>query len=158
MSAPTLQARGIPEGIKLAEGFHIKHAFERSLTFSIWEKAVKIPTFDGGEPIEQTTQHNTTYETSAPRSLIKVGPMTYKGAYDPNCISQGLAMINQPQAMTDIFPDGSTLTYFGYLQKIEFDDQEIGKQPEATVTVIVTNYDPVGHVEAAPVLVSVAGT
>jgi hypothetical protein len=158
MAAPVPTPRGVPTGIKLREGFHIKHTFARNSTIELWEKAVKPPSMDGGDPVEQTTQHNVLYETMAPRTLIKNGPVTFKCAYDPNVYVTALAILNTEDTCTETYPDGSTLAYFGYLQKFEPDEVEIGKQPEATVTVIVTNWDYVNKVEAGPVMTSVSGT
>jgi hypothetical protein len=41
-----------------------------------------------------------------------------------------------------------------------FDPGELveGTQPEATITIVPTNFDPSGKVEAAPVLTNVSGT
>jgi|SRR6185503_17184699 len=158
MSAPVATPRGAPSGIKLKEGHAIKHTFGRNATIELWEKGVKPPSVDGGEPVDQTTQHNVTYETMAPRTLIKNGPVTFKCAYDPSIYTTIMNHVNVEDTCTETFPDGSTLAYFGFLQKFEPDDVEIGKQPEATVTIIVTNWDYVGKVEAGPVMTSVAGT
>jgi len=158
MSAPAPTVRGTPSGIKLKEGFHIKHTFALNPTIELWEKDVKPPSLDGGEPVEQTTQHNVLWETMAPRSLIKMGPVTFKAAYDPNMYNSLLALINVETTCTETFPDGSTLAYYGFLNKVEPEDVTIGKQPEVNVTVIVTNWDFVNKVEAGPLLTSVAGT
>lgn len=158
MAAPTATPRGTPTGIKLREGYSVKHTFAADPTIELFEKTVKPPSLDGGEPVDQTTQFNETWETVSPRSLIKMGPSTFKCAYDPSAYTAIQSAINRQDTCTTTFGDGSTLAYYGYLQKFEPEDMEIGKQPEATVTIIVTNWDYVNKVEAGPVLTSVAGT
>ncbi len=159
MAAPATTVRGTPAGIKLDEGFPTKIAFSRLPTASFWEKTVQPPGVDGGEPVETTTMHNLVWRTQNPRVLKTLMPHTTKVAYDPNWYNQIVStLINQAGSVTVRFPDGSTLDYFGYLQKFEADQIEEGKQPEATVTIVPTNWDPVNHVESAPVLTSVSGT
>lgn len=158
MSAPTATVRGTPAGIKLKEGFRIKHTFARNTTLSVWEIGVAAPGIDGGEPVEQTTQHNVDWETMAPRQLKKLTSFTFTAAFDPDVYNQLLLLINAEDTCTETFPDGSTLAYFGYLQKADIDTLERGKQPTMSITVCPTNFDPVGKVEAGPVLTSVSGT
>ncbi len=79
-------------------------------------------------------------------------------AYDPVVYTDILALINAPGGVTVHFPDGSTLDFYGYIKKFEPAALKEGEQPEATVTIVPTNYDPANHVEASPVLTSVTGT
>lgn len=158
MAAPTPTARGTPAGIKLKDGYSSKLTFAANATLSIWEKMPKPAGMDGGDPIDQTTMHNVAWRTAAARSLKTLTPFTCKFAYDPNCYSQLNSLINVETTVTQSFGDGSTVCYFGFLQKVEFDELQEGKQPEGTATICPTNFDPVGKVEAGPVIVSVAGT
>lgn len=158
MSAPATTARQTPAGIKLDDGYQTKIAFAADPDVSFWEKTVKPPGLDGGSPIDTTTMHNTTWRTMAARALITLTESTVNAAYDPNVYNNILALINVEGAITVRFPDGSTLSFFGFLQKFEPNDNAEGEMPMAAVTITPTNYDPVGKVEAAPVLTSVAGT
>jgi hypothetical protein len=158
MAAPIPGTRGTPAGIKLKDGFSTKIDFAANPTVSFWEKTVKAPGIDGGDGIEQTTMHNTAWRTKAPRQLKTLTESTTKVAYDPNVYNQIYALVNVETTITVHFPDGSSLAFFGFLQKFEADDLQEGTQPEATVTITPTNFDPVGKVEAAPVLTSVPGT
>lgn len=158
MTAPSTTARGTPAGKKLDEGFSTKVAFARLATFSVWEKTVQPPGVDSGEPVETTTMHNLIWRTQNPRKLKTLTPHSFKAAYDPNMYNQVInTLIGINGSITVTYPDGSTLDYYGYLQKIEPDQIEEGKQPEATVTIVPTNVDTSGA-EAGPVLTSVAGT
>ncbi len=158
MAAPTLTARVTPVGIHLDDGFPTVYSFERDTNISFWEKSVKPSGQDGGDPIPTSNMFNVTFHTMAPRSLKKSTEATITAAYDPVVKDDIAALINRPGSITEHYPDGSTYTYFGYLQKVEFSDMKEGEQPELTATICVTNYDPVNRVEAAPVLVGVTGT
>ena len=158
MAAPTLTARTPPSGIKLREGFSTVVAFSRNPSINLFERSTQPPSVDNGEPIDNTTQFNTTWRTMRPRTLISSGPHTFKFLYDPACYDEIVALCGKEGSITEHLPDGSTLSYFGYLQKAEFDELEEGKEPSGTATIMATHYDPENHVEAGPVLVSVAGT
>lgn len=158
MAAPTTTARTTPAGIKLDDGYTCKKAFTADPDVSFWEKSNKPPGIDGGEAIDTTTFFNATYRTMAARALKTLTVSTVKAAYDPNVINNILALVNVEGSVTDHFPDGSTLSYYGFLKSIEFDELVEGQQPECTITVVPTNFDPVARVEAPPVLTSVAGT
>lgn len=159
MAAPANTTRSTPTGRKLDEGFPTKIAFSRLAAASFWEKTVQPPGADGGEPVDITTMHNVAWRTRNPRVLIDLMPHTTKVAYDPNFYNQIVnTLINAKGSVTVRFPDGSTLDYFGYLQKFEPDQIEEGKQPEATITIVPTNWDSVNNVESPPVLTSVSGT
>lgn len=158
MAAPTPTARGTPAGIKLKDGFRTLITFSRSTTASLWEKTVKPPGIDGGDPIDQTTMHNSAWRTTAPRQLKTLTECSGKAAYDPNVVNQLYDLINIEQTITVTFSDGSTLAFYGFLKMFETDELSEGQQPEASFTIVPTNFDHVNKVEAAPVLTSVSGT
>lgn len=158
MAAPATTARVAPTGIRLDDGYSTKIAFARDSNIQFWEKTVQPPSVDGGDAIDTTTMHNATYRTMAARSLITLGESKCTVAYDPDVYNAIIQLVNQEGAITVSFPDGSTLSFFGFLSKFEPGDLAEGEQPEADVTIIPTNWDPVNRVEAAPVLTSVAGT
>lgn len=158
MAAPTPTTIGTPAGIKIDDGYQTRIVFAANTTVSLWEKSVKPPGMDGGDAVETTTMRNTTYRTMAPRHLLTLTPMTMTCAYDPNSYNQLIQLINVRTTVTVQFPDGSTLAFFGFLQKFEPNDIKEGEQPEATVTITPTNFDNTNKVEAGPVLTSVAGT
>lgn len=158
MSAPALSARSTPSGILLPDGYQTLISFTANTSVSFWEKTVKPPGADGGDPIQQTTMHNIAWRTMAPRALKTLTESTCVAAYDPNVFNQIISLINVRTSITVHFPDGSTLVFYGFLQKFEPSEMKEGDQPEATVTICPTNYDYSAHVEAAPVLTSVAGT
>ena len=158
MPAPTNTVRGTPAGIKLKDGYQSLIAFNANPTVSFWEKQVTPPGLDGGEKVPQTTLQNSTFRTFASRGLYELSDVTVKAAYDPNLYTQIASLINSEGSISVKWKDGSTLDFFGYLQKFMPDALVEGTQPECTITIVCTNWDPVGKVEAGPVLTNVAGT
>lgn len=156
--APVPAARGTPAGIMLDDGYSTKIAFNANPTVSFWEKTVKPPGIDGGDGIDQTTMHNTTWRVMRSRALKTLTECTGTAGYDPNVVNQLNSLINVETTVTIHFPDGSTLAFFGYLKSIEFSDNTEGELPMINYSIVPTNFDPVGKVEAAPVLTSVPGT
>lgn len=158
MSAPTNTVRGTPAGIKLKDGYQSTITFAANSTISFWEKEITPPGLDGGEKVPQTTLLNNTFRTFASRGLYELSDVTVKAAYDPIIYSNVASIINVEGSISVKWKDGSTLDFFGYLQKFMPDALADGTQPEASITIVCTNWDPVGKVEAGPVLTNVAGT
>ena len=160
MAAPSTVTRVDPTtlGRMLEDGYSTKIAFAVDPDIEFWEKTVQPPGVDGGEKIETTTMFNSAWRTFAARHLKTLTGGQTKVAYDPVVYNQIITIINVPTSVTVTFPDGSTLDFFGYLQKFEPDDLAEGTHPEATVSFEPTNYDPVNAIEAAPVMTEVAGT
>lgn len=159
MAAPTATARGTPAGIQLCDGMFSVITFARLPTVSFWEKGVTPPGLEGGDAIDATSHHNVRYRTKCPRSLIDLTDVTTKVFYDPNVYNQIITdLINVPDTVTVEFHDGSTLAFYGYLKSFVPDEMTEGTKPEATITIVCTNFDHANDVEAGPVLTSVAGT
>lgn len=158
MANPATTIRLAPAGKMLEDGFSTKIAFNRDPDVSLWEKTVQPPGVDGGDAIEISTMHNTVWRTMAARSLKTLTDSTLTAAYDPVVYNQVVQLINAEGSVTCHFPDGSKLDFFGYLKSFEPQDHAEGEHPEASVTIVCTNYDPVNRVEAGPVMTEVAGT
>lgn len=158
MADPSPTARSSPTGIKLPDGFVSKITFSQDVDINLFEYTTKPPGIDGGEPIDQTTMFNAAYRTMAARQLKTLMPVSYKCAYDPQVVTEMLAQTNVNQTITQSFFDGSTLAYYGFPQKIEFDELVEGTRPSCTVTIVPTNFDPANRVEAGPVVTSVSGS
>jgi hypothetical protein len=85
-------------------------------------------------------------------------PVTMVCNFDPKVFTPLLALINVRTTITEMYPNGDTLAYFGFLQKAEKNSHAEGTQPEYTLTVIPTNEDPVTHTEEDPVYTPFVGT
>ena len=158
MTAPVASARVSPAGIKLKDGHGTLITFSLDTDISMWEVGVTPPGMDGGDMIEQTTHHNTTYRTKAPQQLIDLTEGSIRVQYDPDIIAQVRAMINLEQTLTVTYPDGSTDAIFGVLRTFEPDEIVTGETPEATAVFSPTNVEPGTSTEEAPVFVNVPGT
>jgi len=158
MGAPVLSARLTPLGIPLFDGYSTTISFNADPDISFWEKTVTPPGIDGGDAIDHTTMHNSTWRTLGPRSLKTLTEFTLTAAYDPDLYDEICALLNVATSITVHFPDLSTLVFFGFLRLFEPGAHEEGAQPECTITITPTNWDPVNLVESAPVMTETAGT
>ena len=158
MAAPVPTVRQSPGGIKLDDGYQTLVTFASDPDIEFWEKTVQPPGIDGGDAIDTTTMHIDEWRTMAARALKTLTESSLTVAYDPILYTSILALINVETTITITFPDGSTLAFYGFLRSFEPSEMSEGEQPEATVNITPTNFDPVNFVEADPVLTNVPGT
>lgn len=158
MAAPAVVVRVEPSGIPLHDGMKCVKACAADLNILLYEIETGIPGVDGGDPIDTSTQWNDDYRTMRSRQLKTLTEHTVKFAYDPAALGEIDAIINNETSWTDLFPDGSTYSYYGFARMVEYDPLVEGTMPTGTLTICPTNWDPVNRVEAGPVLVNVAGT
>ena len=164
MAAPahTLLSAYSPAGIKMPNGFSSVIVFARLPTASFWvtiEGGYKPGGLDGGEPVLQSDMLNIGVHTKRPRVLVMHGDTVVTAAYDPNLRKQMEdSLLNAEGSITEYMSDGSYLDYYGYLQKAEFGELKEGQLPLVTLTVVKTNWDPVGRVLVKPVFFNVTGT
>lgn len=158
MGAPAYTARQTPQGIRLEDGYQSLFAFAADPDVSLWEIETGLPGLDGGEPINTTTQHNVNLRTMAPRALKTMTAFTTRCAYDPQVYEDLDALINVETAITNHFPDGTRLAFWGFLQKFEPDGLVDGTFPTAQVTIVPTNTDPSDGTEANFVMDDIPGT
>jgi hypothetical protein len=154
--APSPGTRGTPTGYRLPDGFKSFIAFSGGA--KLWEIQVKPPGFDSGDPIDISTMFNTRWHTMFLRQLVKMEDCTGEFSYDPGCIGDFITEIGILQTITCVFPDGSTIAFFGGMRKAEFAELKEGEFPKVTVTFTVTNYDVAGNVEAGPFFTQGSGT
>lgn len=148
----TTTARATPIGRKMNDGYQTLLAFAADPDVSLWEKTVKPPGLDGGDPIDTTTMHNTDLRTFAARALKTLTESSLTCAYDARVYNQALSLINVPGWITVHFPDGDTLDFIGYLRTLEVTGEHSeGEQPEITANITPTNEDPTTGVETLPV-------
>jgi len=137
-------SRGTPVGTKLGDGYQCLIAFAQDADVSLWEKAVTPPGIDGGDAVETSTMHNTTYRTKAARQLKELTDASFTAAYDPAVYDQIVALINVEGWITIHFPDGSTLDFMGYLKSFAPGEIVEGSQPEAECEIVCTNENSTG--------------
>lgn len=158
MTAPSPTARQTPTGLKLADGYQSLITFATDTDIEFWEKQVTPPGVDGGDGIDQTTMHNSTYRTMLPQSLKSITEVQVTCAYDPIMYTRAISLVNVNTTITITWTDGTTLAFFGFMKSFQPSAMSQGGQPEATITIVPTNVDPASGAEEAPVLTNVAGT
>ena len=151
MAAPATTARSTPGGTKLDDGFSTKIAFSVDPDVSFWEVTVKPPGIDGGEKIDTTTMFNGALKTFAARTLKQLTDGGASAAYDPQAYLDILSLVNVEGSVTVHWPDGSTLDFYGYLNKFEPGDNTEGEMPKASINFCCTNWDSVNNLEVGPV-------
>lgn len=140
----TTTARDTPVGTSLDDGYSTKIAFAEDADVSFWEKTVTPPGVEGGDAIETTTMHNTTWRTKAARSLKELTDGAITCAYDPAVYDQIIALVNVEGEITCHFSDSSTLDFWGYLKSFVPQECQEGEQPEAEIEIVCTNENSSG--------------
>jgi hypothetical protein len=153
MAAPAVTARGsrVPGGARLKNGFQIIVAFSQNPTVKLFETDVTPPGFEGGEPVNITTQYNVKWETMAARALRTMTQGTFNAGYDPAVIDQIDDLINNEGSITVHFPGRLVLELLRVPQDVHPGDPAAGHHATRACQFVVTNYDPVNNVEADPV-------
>jgi hypothetical protein len=151
MVAPVATARVTPTAKKPADGFKALITIALNPTIEFWETSSTPPGYDGGDPVDTTTQHNNTVRTKAPRDLIDMTDMTTSGLFNPAIYTSIRAVINKPTTITITWPDTSTLAFYGFVRIFAPGDLTEGGRMEGTITITVTNQDPTTGAEELPV-------
>lgn len=158
MAAPTISARVLPVAIRLDDGFQSVLSIASKPDLEIFEKTVQPGAYEGGDPIMTSTMLNQVLETKAPQRLKGIDDMVVVAAYDPAFASDFFDLVNQPDSFTNAWPDGSAQAQWAYIRRVEFSPLTKGEQPEVTLTIVVTNWDPYNCVEAGPVWLAGTGS
>lgn len=158
MTTPAVIARGVPDHSFLEDGFQITIAFSADTTIALYEKVVTPPGVDGGEPIPLANQLSTTYRTFTSRALKTLTPMQFTCAYATKAYPRLVTLINVEGTITIHWPDGATLSFYGFLQAFQPAPVSEGVNPEASCIIVPTNRDPISKVEVAPSYVIGSGT
>ena len=136
---------------RLNDGYQTLLSPSLDSDIKFWEKEVTPPGISGGEAIDTTTMHNSTWRTFAPRALKTLTEISMQAAYNPVVYDDVLPLINVNQLWTLFFPDGSTLEFWGYLKEFTPGANKEGEQPTADLKIQPTNLNNANpQVETAP--------
>jgi len=135
---------------RIDDGHSTTITFASYDTVLLWEKEVTPPGIEGGGANDTTTMLNTAWRTKAPKKLVSLTDAAMTVAYDPAFLDDVLTMINENQAITITFPDGSTWVFYGWLDTFVPNACVEGEQPIAQCTIIPSNQMSSGT-EVAPV-------
>ena len=104
------------------------------------EKEVQPIGVDGGGGIDTTTMRNVRMRTKAPKALVTLDDMTFHAQYDPTAYSTIVNVIMQKVGLISIvFPDGSVVSFQGWLDKFKPGSNKEGEFPTAECTIIAGN-------------------
>lgn len=167
MAAAAQAVRFEPSGIHLYDGYTTFVAITSNLVADapgnyLWEVTVTTPGIDGGDPINQDTMWNLVWHTVSPRHLKTLMEFTFVAGWDPSGFAVLSSYINVIVNITVYYPDGSTLTFWGFMRKVEPQEHKEGEMPKINVTVTPCLLDP-SHPEGrpdieTPTLTAAAGT
>lgn len=135
--------------VRLDDGHSTIITFSEAPTIKLYEKEVTPPGMTAGGPIDTTTMRNERWRTFTPRSLLSMTPISATVAYATIAIPTLFDLIGVLQQITITWPDGSTVTIWGWLEEFTPGSNVEGEQPTATITVQPSNTDTDG-VETAP--------
>ncbi len=129
----------------LKDGYQTLIGFDSApgiaLYANIKEKTVTPPGVDNTGSIDITTMRNAQWRTKFPKQLMTLTAMTFTVSYDPGFYASIVAMTGQIDVITVYFPDGSTLAFYGFVDKIIPGENKEGEFPTATMTIEPTNMD-----------------
>ena len=120
---------------------------------NFWEKSVSPPGIEAGGATDTTTMHNSVWRTMAPKKLKTMTDCSFTAAYDPAVYTTIVSQIGVNQAIEITFPDGETLTFWGWLDSFVPGENVDGEQPTADCVIIPSNQNNTGA-EIAPVIAS----
>lgn len=158
---PTGKSRTNPTStgyVQMDDGHSTLLIIDADPDIPFWEKTVKPPGVDGGDPIETSTMHNSVWRTQVSRSLKTMTPCNLTAAYDPEIWCLIPDQVNAEGLMVVVFPNGDLVGFYGFLQSFEPQDHLEGAQPECDIVIAVTNNDPSDRSEQAPVWTTSSGT
>ena len=153
--------RSAPLGTMLTNGYQSLIAISNNTEISFWEKTVQPVGLDGGEPIDVTTQHNTTIKTKAPQALPELTASSITAAFDPIVLNHILAagvgneILNHNQLISHHMPDTSQWDTYGFFRSFIPAAFANGTHPEATIVIEYTGLsDAVPSVETMPLYIA----
>lgn len=134
----------------LGDGFKTLVTFALDPAIRLAEKEVTPLGYDGGGMIDTTTMHNTLMRTRFPKSLTTGDDVVLLCSYDP-IVYQSIftSLLQKNGQILIIFPDGSQVSFYGWLDKFKPQALKEGEFPLAEVTIICSNVDTFG-VEQTP--------
>lgn len=147
---PSPTSRSTPVGDPIGDGFSTKITIGSDADISFWEKTVTPPGVDGGDAVETTTMHNTTWRTMRARQLKTLTEVSATVAYDAAVYDQIVLQVNNETTITVAFPNGDTLAFYGYLRSFIPGEISEGSQPEAEIVIQPTQWDGTGGTTGEP--------
>jgi hypothetical protein len=134
----TVTERIAPTGTPFDEGYESHITFAADPDVSFWESIVGAPGFDGGDPVPTTTMFNASYRTKAPRKLTEMTPFQVQGKFSSETVDDMIALINQNGWITVQWPDGTRLSFVGFLKSFTPGQAQEGNPLLGTIEIVPT--------------------
>jgi len=131
-------------------GFSTTVGFENLPGVGIFEKDITPPGITAGGPIDTTTMRNTAWRTLTGRSLKTFTPITVTVAFDFPSLNAIQSEIGENQIIVLTFPEGATVTFYGWIEEFVPAAFVEGEQPTAKMTIQPSLSSPAG-LETPPV-------
>lgn len=127
--------------VRMDDGFSTLITLGNAPTVKLYEKEVTPPGIQGGGPIDTTTMRNIEWRTASPKKLKTASQITLTVAFASGAIPIMRDQVGVNQQITVSFPDGSSLTIWGWVDEFTPGAFTEGEQPTATVTIQPSNHD-----------------
>lgn len=127
--------------VKMDDGFSTTVTLANLPTVKMYERSVTPPGLSGGGPIDTTTMRNTSKRTQSPKQLVTVTAMTMVVQIATEAIEEIKDQINVNQLITVNHPDGSGITFWGWINEFQPGEFVEGEAPTYTVTIEPSNHD-----------------
>ncbi len=102
---------------------------------TVYEKSVTPGGTEGGDPIDITTNDNSSQRSFAPPSLTSPTPTSSEVTYDETDLVALEAAVDQSDDIRIEWPDDTTRAKSGWLRSIVPNQMTAGEQPTAAITI-----------------------
>lgn len=102
---------------------------------SVYEKNVTPGGVEGGDPIDITTNDNTSQRSFAPPRLTSPTPTNLEVTYDETDLAALEAAVDQSDTIRIEWPDDTTRAKVGWLRSVTPNQATEGEQPTAALVV-----------------------
>ena len=137
----------------LTDGYKTLITFAGAPSIKLQEIETTPPGVSIGNAIDTTTMRNTAWRTAAPAVLKKLSQVKSTCAYDPTDLANIQAQVGVNQLITVSYPNGSSISFYGFLDSFTPGTNTEGKRPDAAIVIEPTMVNASG-VETAPTYVS----
>lgn len=119
-------------------------------SYHLYERTLDPIGYSMGGAIGVETMRNEAFRTQSPKSLVSVLAAGVKTAYLPTEIPLIINDIGENQTIAIVWPTGTSVTFWGWIEEFKPETLEEGKFPLADVKIEVSNLNNSG-VETGPV-------
>lgn len=137
----------------LVDGLHNTISFLLA-NFTLECKELTVPGYDSRGGVDTTTLNNVSYVTMLPKLLKKQTDVSGVAVYNPTKLSTAASKVGITDYVTITFNDGSTFSFWGWLDKFTPNAMKEGEQPTVNFTVICGHQNPTTFAEQGPTFVA----